>query len=307
LRRVEVTVLENVNLQVKKGELFGLLGPNGAGKTTLIKILCTLIFPSDGTALINGNNIHKDGKAIRRTIGYVISEDRSFYWRLTGRQNLKFFAELNNYTKTEADRRISELLELTGLRDDADKLFKDYSSGMKQRLALSRALLASPEILFLDEPTKSLDPIAARDLKMFIRNRMVDEEKKTVVLATNNMQEAEDLCDRIAIMDHGRVKVCEALTEIKRILTKTKRYVLRFHGPLEHSRQALLRILPCRSIELLPSKPSLNNGSLFRIHIETGEESIADLIERMVGIGLKVEAFYPEELPLNEIFAQVVH
>ena len=301
-----MTVLENVSIQVKKGELFGLLGPNGAGKTTLIKILCTLILPSSGTALVNGNDINRAGKAIRRSIGYVISEDRSFYWRLTGRQNLKFFAELNNFTKSEADQRIKELLELTGLRDDADKLFKNYSSGMKQRLAIARGLLTNPEILFLDEPTKSLDPIAAHDVKMFVRNRMVSEEKKTVVLATNNMQEAEELCDRIAIIHHRRVKVCETLEEIKRISNKEKRYILSLLGPLENSLQTLLSILPRNRIELLPSRPSSNNDLVFRIQIETEKEGMPDIIERIVAAGLKVEACYPEELPLNEIFARII-
>lgn len=307
LRRDEVTVLENVSIQVKRGELFGVLGPNGAGKTTLIKILCTLILPSSGTAFVNGHDINENGKAIRRSIGYVISEERSFYWRLTGRQNLKFFAELNNFTKSEADRRIKDLVQLTGLRDDADKLFKNYSSGMKQRLAIARGLLTNPEILFLDEPTKNLDPIAAHDVKMFIRNRMVGEEKKTVVLATNNMQEAEELCDRIAIIHHGRVKICEALEEIKRISSDKKRYILSLLGPVENSPQTLLSILPGNRIELLPSNPSSNNGLVFKIRIEAEKESMPDIIERIVASGLKVEACYPEELPLNEIFARIIH
>lgn len=264
-RRDEITVLEDINIQVNKGELFGLLGPNGAGKTTLIKILCTLILPSAGTALVNGHDIKRDGKAIRKSIGYVISEDRSFYWRLTGRQNLRFFAELNNFSRSEADQRIKELVELTGLRDEADKIFKNYSSGMKQRLAIARGLLTNPEILFLDEPTKSLDPIAAHDVKMFIRNRMVGEEKKKVVLATNNMQEAEELCDRVAIIHHRRVKVCETLEEIRRISNKEKRYILSLLGPLESSRQTLLSILPSNRVELLPSRPSSGNGLVFRI------------------------------------------
>lgn len=264
-RRDEITVLEDINIQVNKGELFGLLGPNGAGKTTLIKILCTLILPSAGTALVNGHDIKRDGKAIRKSIGYVISEDRSFYWRLTGRQNLRFFAELNNFSRSEADQRIKELVELTGLRDEADKIFKNYSSGMKQRLAIARGLLTNPEILFLDEPTKSLDPIAAHDVKMFIRNRMVGEEKKKVVLATNNMQEAEELCDRVAIIHHRRVKVCETLEEIRRISNKEKRYILSLLGPLESSRQTLLSILPSNRVEILSSKPSSNNGLVFRI------------------------------------------
>jgi ABC-2 type transport system ATP-binding protein len=305
-RKNEMTVLKDVNIHVKKGELFGLLGPNGAGKTTLIKILCTLILPNEGTAFVNGHDIKKDGKAVRKSIGYVIGEERSFYWRLTGRQNLKFFATLNNLASREADDRIEELVKLTGLKDDIDKLFKNYSSGLKQRLAIARGLLTDPDILFLDEPTKGLDPLAANDLNIFIRNWMTAEKKKTIVLATHNMQEAEKLCDRIAMIHQGRIKICETLKEIRKTLDQKARYILGLLGTLEYSRQTLLNILPQNRIELLSSKRSCDNGLLFRVQINNEKEHISDVVEKIVTAGIKVEACYPEELSLNEAFAKIV-
>ena len=190
----KLIALKDINIRVNKGELFGLLGPNGAGKTTLIKILSGLILPNQGNAYVSGYDLARDGKQARRVVGYVVSEERSFYWRLTGRQNLKFFAILNNLSLSEAKYRIDEVIALTGLDDAADRMFKDYSSGMKQKLAIARGLITHPQILLMDEPTKSLDPLAAMNLRRLIKENIVGENKKTVFLATHNLSEAEELC-----------------------------------------------------------------------------------------------------------------
>jgi ABC-2 type transport system ATP-binding protein len=215
-RKKEVTALKDVNLQVKKGELFGLLGPNGAGKTTLIKILCTLILPTSGKAYVNGLEVTVDGKKIRKTIGYVVSDERSFYWRLTGRQNLRFFAQLNNLSNREGERRIKRLLNFMGLTADAERMVKDYSTGMRQKLAIARGLLTDPDIIFMDEPTKGLDPLISQSLRRLVREKLVEEEKRTVVFATHNLSEAEEMCDRIAIIDKGEVKKAGTVDEIKK-------------------------------------------------------------------------------------------
>jgi len=305
-RKMEITALENVNIQVKKGEIFGLLGPNGAGKTTLIKILCTLVLPSEGSAYVNGYDVTMDGKQIRRTIGYVISDERSFFWRLTGRQNLKFFARLNNIPAKQVDQRIMKVVELTGLKDDVNKTFQDYSTGMKQKLAVARGMLTDPQILLLDEPTKSLDPVSAHNVKKFIKEVIIGEEKKTVIIATNNMQEAEELCNRIAIINKGKLKICESLKEIRKTFNGKDKYVFKLRGSFEY----LKKKLHCQNFNgkissLLPES-SYSSGSLCRLEINTERENISEIVEKIVSSGIKIEAFYPEEVSLNEIFARAI-
>lgn len=201
--KLETVALRNINLKVKQGELFGLLGTNGAGKTTLLKILCTLVLPSSGSALVQGLNVKKEDKKVKRLIGYVISDERSFYWRLTGKQNLLFFAQLNNIPR----EKIDYLLESVGLSElDANKWFKDYSTGMRKKLAIARGLLTDPEILIMDEPANGLDPLAAMRLQSLIREQLVEKQHKTVIMATHDLQQVEAICDRIAILHKGELK-----------------------------------------------------------------------------------------------------
>jgi ABC-2 type transport system ATP-binding protein len=210
-------VVDNINLQIEKGELFGILGENGAGKTTLIKMLCCLILPSRGTARVSGRDISSDGEEIKSIIGLAGSDERSFYWRLTGRQNLQFFASLYNLSSLQAKLRIKEiadLLEIEGL----DKVFQEYSAGIKQKLALARALINDPQILFLDEPTKSLDPDAAWNLRELIKKKLVGQQNKTVFFATHNLEEAEYLSDRLAIMNKGQIKVLGDINGLRAML-----------------------------------------------------------------------------------------
>ncbi len=306
LRRKKITALENVNIQVRKGEIFGLLGPNGAGKTTLIKILCTLVLPTEGSAFVNGYDVARDGNQIRKIFGYVISEERSFYWRLTGRQNLKFFAKLNNLPAWQMNRRIKEMVELTGLEDYIDNRFHDYSTGMKQKMAIARGMLTDPQILILDEPTRSLDPITANNLRKFIKEVIVSEKKRTVIIATNNMQEAEELCDRIAIINKGRVKLCGALEEVKRIMNDKDRYVLRLQGSFHYLDKKLNSLNFNGIIVSLSPDSSSNNGSLCKLKVNSGKENITEIVKKIVTSGIKIEACYPEELSLNEIFARLI-
>jgi ABC-2 type transport system ATP-binding protein len=219
-RKDEMPAVFEVNLNVKSGELFGILGPNGAGKTTLIKMLCTLILPSEGTARVNGYDITKDSGKVRRSIGFVTSDERSFYWRLTGRHNLRFFSALHNYYSDDAEERIDALLSLVGMAERGDDKFLSYSAGMKQRMAIARGLLNDPAVLFMDEPTRALDPGAAQHLRGFIRDRIVGDAGKTVFLSTHHLPEAEELCDRIAIINEGRIVAVGTLDELKSTLDK---------------------------------------------------------------------------------------
>ncbi len=211
--KVTFTAVRGVDLTVGRGEVFGLLGPNGAGKTTLTKMLCTLLLPSRGSATICGYDLVRQQGKIKSSVALISSEERSFYWRLSGRENLKFFAALYGLSAERAYQRIPEVLELVGMTDAAARRFQEYSTGMKQRMALARGLLGDPEIFFMDEPTKGLDPVATHQLHDFIRDRLVSDGK-TVVLATHHLAEAEEVCDRVGVMYGGEMKACGPIREL---------------------------------------------------------------------------------------------
>jgi len=221
-----VTALDRVSLEVRQGEVFGLLGPNGAGKTTLLKVLACLVVPDEGRARVNGSDIDGDEIGVKRSIGYVTSDERSFYWRLTGAQNLTFFARLFHVAAGEIPSRVSRLLERVGLSDKAHEPFSAYSSGMKQRLSIARALLHDPPVLFLDEPTRSLDPMTARHIRRFIRDELVGADGKTILLATHNLQEAADLCHRMAILSRARLHRVGRLDEFRALFAADRIYRL---------------------------------------------------------------------------------
>ncbi len=213
-RSERVSALKGVDLEVQSGECFCLMGPNGAGKTTLIKILSTLVYPESGKVYVTGADVLKNPAKVKETIGYALNEERSFYWRLTGRHNLEFFAVLNDINGSERDRKINSVLKFTGLEKAADRRFNTYSSGMRQMMAVARALLADPEVLFVDEPTRSLDPKAAQKLRRFLREEIVDKEGKTVFWATHDLYEAGEFAHRIGILSGGRIHISGTLDEI---------------------------------------------------------------------------------------------
>lgn len=202
-KKKTLLAVNNVSLEVKKREIFCLLGKNGAGKTTLIKLLCALISPTSGDAYVNGYNIAED--KVRSTIGLVTGEERSFYWRLTGRQNLGFFASLYDLSGDLAKDRIEVLSRLLKI-DYMDKKVGAYSQGMRQRLAIARSLINDPAVIFMDEPTKSLDPIASQEIRIFIKETLIGQQRKTVFFSTHDLIEAKFLADRLAVMEKGEIK-----------------------------------------------------------------------------------------------------
>lgn len=208
-----IRAVDEVDLAIEKSRIFCLLGPNGAGKTTLIKILCCLIIPDGGSARINGLDITKHEERIKPQIGLLTSNERSFYWRLTGRQNLEFFATLYGLPTKKIKAKIEELAETLEI-EELDRPFQEYSTGARHKLALGRSLINDAEILFMDEPTKSLDPSAAINLRDAIKD-LAHKYKKTIFLTTHNTQEAEYLADVIAIMDKGKIKICGPFDAIK--------------------------------------------------------------------------------------------
>ncbi|MDR7464462.1 MAG: ABC transporter ATP-binding protein, partial [Armatimonadota bacterium] len=200
-----VRALAGISLRIEPGEVFGLVGPNGAGKTTLLKLLATLLLPSEGAARVDGADLVSQAGMVRRRVGLATGDERTFYWRLTGRENLEFFCGLRGQSPAVARRRAAEVLERVDLVEQADETVGRYSTGMRQRLAIARALLDDPPVLLLDEPTRSLDPVAAARVQTLIR-RLSREEGRTVLLATHQLGEAATACDRIGILVAGALR-----------------------------------------------------------------------------------------------------
>jgi ABC-2 type transport system ATP-binding protein len=213
-RAKEVEAVRGISFSVEPGELFGLLGPNGAGKTTTIKMLITLLIPTAGTARVLGLDVVQRAREVRKRIGYVFGGERGVYERLSGYDNLRYFAELYGVPAREQKRRIEELLELVGLKGREHERAEGYSRGMKQRLHVARGLLHDPEVLFLDEPTIGLDPVGAREVRATIAS--LTEAGKTVLLTTHYMFEADALCDRIAVISKGLIVAEGTPLDLKR-------------------------------------------------------------------------------------------
>jgi len=199
----EVVAVDDISFEVQQGELFGLLGPNGAGKTTTVKMLTTLLIPSKGSARVGGFDVVKQANEVRKRIGFIFGGERGLYWRLSGEDNLRYFASLYGVEPEVSKKRIPYLLEMVGLKGRGNERVGGYSRGMKQRLHVARTLLHDPEILFLDEPTIGLDPVGAREFRNVILD--LQNQKKTILLTTHYMFEADALSDRIAIINKGRV------------------------------------------------------------------------------------------------------
>jgi ABC-2 type transport system ATP-binding protein len=213
-RLKEVEAVRGVSFAIEEGELFGLLGPNGAGKTTTIKMLITLLLPTSGSARVLGLDVVKNAQEVRKRIGYVFGGERGVYERLSGYDNLRYFAELYGVPPKVQKPRIDELLDLVGLKGREHERAEGYSRGMKQRLHVARGLLHDPEVLFLDEPTIGLDPVGARELRSTIAS--LTAAGKTVLLTTHYMFEADALCDRIAVISKGKIVAEGTPADLKR-------------------------------------------------------------------------------------------
>jgi ABC-2 type transport system ATP-binding protein len=215
-RRERFRAVDGIDLRVEPGEIFGLLGPNGAGKTTTMKMLATLLIPTEGTLRVLGIDPLTRPREVRAKLGAMLSGERSLYWKLTGRENLEYFAALYHVPPSETKERIARVLGAVKLADRADDYVERYSTGMRQRLALARALLPDPPLVILDEPTVGLDPQASRDLRDRVRD--LKAQGRTVLLTTHYMEEADQLCDRVAIIDHGRIVALDTPAALKRTI-----------------------------------------------------------------------------------------
>jgi ABC-2 type transport system ATP-binding protein len=224
-----VEALRNVSFEISEGEIFGLIGPNGAGKTTLTKIIATLIQPTSGAVVVKGHDTVTDDQSVRRNVGLAGAEERSFYWRLTAEQNLLFFARLHGLGNRNAQRRLAELFELLDLEEVTRRRFAELSTGNKQRLAVARAMLVAPPVLLLDEPTRSLDPIAAARMRSTIKS-LSEQNNSTIFLTSHNLTEVEELCDRVAIIIKGEIRALDTPQNLRAMHTAEERVAIKFTG-----------------------------------------------------------------------------
>ncbi len=240
-----VEALRDVSFDVHEGEIFGLIGRNGAGKTTLTKIVATLVQPTTGSVNVRGFDSVKDDERVRAQVGLSTAEERSFYWRLTAEQNLMFFARLYGLSDDEARRRIIEILNRLGLIELATRRFGELSTGNKQRLALARALLPQPPVLLLDEPTRSLDPLAAASMRELISSLAGGDPPVSILLTSHNLAEVEELCERVAVISNGRIRALDTPRNLRALNRQTERMHLTVRG-LTHAQASglLASLLP---------------------------------------------------------------
>ena len=217
-----VEALRDVSFEVNTGEIFGLIGRNGAGKTTLTKIVATLVQPTTGSVSVHDHDSVRDDEHVRRQVGLATAEERSFYWRLTSEQNLMFFARLHGLSDRVARQRIQDVFSKLELDDVAGRRFGELSTGNKQRLAVARAMLASPPVLLLDEPTRSLDPLAAARMRELIRSLAKQDPPVTILLTSHNLAEVETLCERVAIISRGQIRAIDTPRNLRALTSESE-------------------------------------------------------------------------------------
>ncbi|MCL6465312.1 MAG: ABC transporter ATP-binding protein [candidate division WOR-3 bacterium] len=295
LKRRILRALDGATLSLRAGELFGLLGPNGAGKTTLVRCIATLLIPDEGTIRLFGHDVFKDTLFCRQQIGLLTSGERTLYWKLSARDNLKFFAALYGLSGKERDRRIDYLLELLGLKEVANERLERYSSGMKQKVSLARAMLHDPRLLLLDEPTLGLDPQFGRFIRQFIKEELNQKQGKTILLTTHYMDEADELCERIAFINRGKIVDIKSPEEFKRDIPHKEVLAVRCQGEVDISR---LKALP--GVERL-SADSRDGVTTVKILAPRAEQILSDVIE-LVRTGAKILTIDVQEPTLEDVF-----
>jgi ABC-2 type transport system ATP-binding protein len=268
-----VLAVDDLNLEIPQGELFGLLGPNGAGKTTTVKILSTLLTPTSGRAWVKGLDVTKDAEKVRRIVNMVAGGERMLYYRLTGRENLNYFAELYDVPTSEVSSRVRDVLERVGLQERGDDEVEKYSKGMKQRLQIARGLINDPQVLFLDEPTIGLDVDIAKELRSFVRKQLVEEQGKTVLLTTHYLAEAEELCDRVAFIFKGKIVAQGTPSELSRLIVPRVTVELTVRGASETEIRSFAELMDVKilSVESLEDDPSQSRK---RVLLDVDSEEI---------------------------------
>ncbi|GAB4479464.1 MAG: daunorubicin resistance protein DrrA family ABC transporter ATP-binding protein [Anaerolineales bacterium] len=294
-QKIEVEALKGVSFEVAQGELFGLLGPNGAGKTTLIKILTTLLLPTAGKVYVNGYDVVKQENQVRASVGCMLMGERGLYWKLTGRENLEYFAALYHLPPSKRKERAVEILKLIGLEEIADRTVETYSSGQKMKLAFGKALIQDAPLLVLDEPTNTLDVPSASELRAIVRQ--LNQAGKTVIYTTHIMAEAEALCHRVAIIDRGELLALGSPDELKASLRTVR--VIHIEGVISAQAVAAVRHLP----QVKRATRSVHNGATLLTVVSDQEVNLLpDLIRVLTLNGATIQKVIPEEPTLEDVF-----
>jgi ABC-2 type transport system ATP-binding protein len=289
----DIVALEALNLQIEAGEVRGLLGPNGAGKTTLVKLLCTILLPTQGTATVLGHDVVLDPYSVRKRVGIVIGGERGLYWNLTARQNLEYWAALYAVPVAATPARVSALLERVGLSDRAEDPVESYSRGMKQRLHLARALIGDPRVLFLDEPTSGMDPVAQHDFRRLLRELRSDG--RTILLTTHDMAEAEAVCDRVVLIDRGRVLTEETPQTLARLVSQ--------HDRIDFECGDLIHIAALRNLPGVAGLTAIDEGRSYRIEVSESS-AIGDVLAYLVRNG--VTSIRTSRPTLEEVYLHLI-
>jgi len=292
-----LTAVNHISFDVKRGEIFGLLGPNGAGKTTTIRMLATLLRPTEGTATVGGYDVVKNDNEVRELIG-LVSEKIIMYDRLTAKENLRFFGRLYNMPKEVLNRRIDELLGLVQLSDWKDSQVGTFSSGMRQRMNVIRAMLNMPEVLLLDEPTLGLDPQSTVEVREFIK-KINRENKTTIILTTHMMVEADMLCDRIGIIDYGKIAALDASANLKKRVSGADKVVLE----LEIANLTTDMVSSIQSLECVGSI-SQNSSTHIKVHAK-GDGAFDTIIDAIRAEKGKINSVKNLEPTLEDVFLHI--
>ena len=299
----EIVALDNVSLEIARGELFGVLGPNGAGKTTLIKILSTLLLPTSGRAMVNGYDVATDERRIRPDISLVSGGETSGYGLLTVEENLWMFARFYGLESKDAKRRIGELMELVGIADRRGSKISDLSTGLRQKMNFVRGFVSDPKLVFLDEPTLGLDVGAARDVRAFVKEWIGARDDRTILLTTHYMAEADELCDRLAIIDHGSLQAVDSPEALKRELRRDVVFTLTVE-PLGHrpTRGEMLEAVPgVRSLTV-----TNRNGFTELQLILSADEALPAVLAHLSERGSNLISLQKREPTLEDVFIDLV-
>jgi len=290
----EFVAVSDVSFEVKRGEVFGLLGPNGAGKSTILRILSTLARPTDGTASIGGYDVEKQGNEVRKLVG-IVSEKMIMYDRLTAKENLWFFGSLFDIPAITLNQRIEELLELVQLTKWKNSLVGTFSTGMRQRMNVVRALLNMPQVLFLDEPTLGLDPQSSVEIREFVK-KLNKGTGTTIIVTTHTMVDADMLCDRIGIIDHGKVVALDTSSNLKRLISGTNNTVLKMDIP--NLSPALVE-----GVRTLGNVKSVSQDDSTHLKImASGDDAFDSVIDAVRQYGGKIASMENVQPTLEDVF-----
>jgi ABC-2 type transport system ATP-binding protein len=293
----DFVAVDSISFNVKKGEIFGLLGPNGAGKSTIIRMLCTLSRPTKGTATIGGYDIVKNDTDVRKLVG-IVSEKMIMYNRLTAKENLSFFGNLFDLPRDVLNKRIDELLELVQLTEWKNSQVGTFSTGMRQRMNVIRALLNMPQVLFLDEPTLGLDPQSTVEIREFIK-KVNRENKTTILITTHMMGEADLLCDRIGIIDHGKIVALDTSTNLKKMISGANTTIL----TLEIYNLTPELVTTVRALECVEAV-SQENSSHLKVHAH-GDDAFDTIIDAVRASKAKIDSIQNIQPTLEDVFLHV--